>query len=223
MGGRSGVIGATGYRREFLAIPPPTRNGEGAVLLCDPLTGLIGYPSFQECLTAELPALAPVGLHLAIGDVDDLKRFVTERRADDPTMFGHLAGNDCMQRLGAATLEWSETELGDWEFALCGTFGGDEVVVAACGGPYEEFVRTIADLADRVKRAAPRSCSFAVGTARATIRAEDAPHAYRNLVASVDAALFERKEAMRRAGIDPAGELVDVATIELERPPAVGR
>jgi hypothetical protein len=44
---------------------------------------------------------------LAIGDVDDLKRFVSQQRLDDPAMFGHLAGNACMQAVGEATLRWA--------------------------------------------------------------------------------------------------------------------
>ena len=51
----------------------PYQQDTSALLLCDPLTGLVAYPSFEELLIAGLPALAIKGLHLAIGDVDDLE------------------------------------------------------------------------------------------------------------------------------------------------------
>jgi GGDEF domain-containing protein len=211
---------AEAYELGFLA-SDGFASGDGTrVLLCDPLTRLIGYPSFQQFVTDELPTLAREGVHVAIGDVDDLKRFVSDRRAGDPTMFGHLAGNDCMQRLGAATLEWAEAELVDWPFALCGTFGGDEVIVVTSGGPYASFVSSIEQLAERIKKAVPRSCSFALGTTRSKIPSAQAPLAYRSLVARIDAALFDCKESLRARGVDPAGELVDVGFVSLELPEA---
>jgi len=86
-----------------LGVEVDSSSGMRRTLLCDPLTGLVSYPSFEEHLTRELPRLARRELHLAIGDVDDLKEFVTARRDCDPMMFGHLAGNDCMRKVGAAT------------------------------------------------------------------------------------------------------------------------
>src|ERR1022692_3662155 len=79
----------------YLTVPLPDSHDPSAFLLCDPLTGLVAYPSFEAHMIAALPGLASDGLHLAIGDVDDLRGYVTAANANDPTLFGHLAGNDC--------------------------------------------------------------------------------------------------------------------------------
>jgi GGDEF domain-containing protein len=187
-----------------------------ALLLCDPLTGLVAYPSFEAHLIAILPELAANGLHLAIGDVDDLRGYVTAAKADDPTLFGHLAGNDCMRRVGEATRTWAAEILDGWPFAVCATFGGDDVVVAAAGRPYDAFRDALADLVSRIRSAAPRPCSFASATtmpvACIVCRAE---HAYRRLVSHVDECLFWHKAAARKAGCLLDGVLVDVGTLEL--------
>jgi len=193
-----------------------SRAPGGRLLLRDPLTGLVAYPSFERHLLEELPALAPLGVHLAIGDVDDLRRYVTERRAADPEMFGHLAGNDCMRRVGAATLSWERRALAGWPFAVCATFGGDEVIVAAAGLPFASFVAAVRQLASDIRRSSPRSCSFAVATTHpAPTRLVDVPSSYRALVARVDAALFDRKDALRAAGTDPRGEVVVLGPVVL--------
>lgn len=205
------------------AVITPTRYGVlasptpgGRLLLRDPLTGLVAYPSFEQHLLAELPALAPVGVHLAIGDVDDLRRYVTERRATDPHMFGHLAGNDCMRRVGAATTAWEARALTGWPFAVCATFGGDEVIVAASGLPFASFATSIRELADDIGRVAPRSCSFAVATtAPSMAHLREARSAYQILVARVDAALFDRKDALRSSGIDPSGDVIVLDPVAL--------
>jgi GGDEF domain-containing protein len=184
------------------------------VLLCDPLTGLVAYPSFEQHLRDNLFALAPRGLHLAIGDVDDLKGHVTRRRDSDPTDFGHIAGNRCMRIVGSVTRTWAEDALGEWPFSLCGTFGGDEVVIAAAGRPYERFVTLIENLARALRLAAPRPCSFATATV-----ASNGPtpahqsDAYRAFVSHVDASLFDQKE--RRRGRRGGGEVVDAGVVDL--------
>src|ERR1022692_2790110 len=124
----------------YLTVPLPDKHGLPTFLLCDPLTGLVAYPSFEAYMIAVLPGLATDGLHLAIGDVDDLRGYVSAANADDPTLFGHLAGNDCMRRVGEATRRWVADHLDFWPFAMCATFGGDEVIVAAAGQPYETFI-----------------------------------------------------------------------------------
>ena len=189
---------------------------ESPLLLCDPLTGLVAYPSFAAHLTECLPALAPHGLHLAIGDVDDLTGYVTAANAADPTMFGHLAGNDCMRRVGRATRKWAEEMLSDWPFWVCSTFGGDEVIVAAAGGTYNAFNLALNELVARIRSASPRPCSFACATT-VPMPCDVASNgvAYRRLVARVDKALFHRKQAARDAGARLDGALVDVGAVEL--------
>lgn len=192
------------------------------MLLCDPLTGLVAYPSFEECLTDALVSLDGEAVHLAIGDVDDLKRYVTECRTSDPASFGHLAGNACMRAVGIETLRWAEVALGQWPFSLCATFGGDEVIVAVAGLPYPTFLASIEDLADRLRAGAPRPCTFAVGTlAPANEVVLDGDSAYARLVAHVDSALFDHKAALRARLIDPFGDVIDAGPVPAPRACAV--
>jgi GGDEF domain-containing protein len=193
-------------------------------LWCDPLTGLVAYPSFQEHLTQWLPTLAPAGLHLAIGDIDNLKEYITQRRGEDPTMFGHLAGNDCMERLGATTREWAQLRLASWHFSLCGTFGGDEVIIAASGFDYGRFVRHIRELMSDIGRSLPRTCSFASGTLTTSDVCEgQARQAYRHLVSRVDLALFIQKAEIRSRNSQPRGDFKDVGSVPLPDPRLNGR
>ena len=200
----------------YLAVPLSDSEDSSALLLCDPLTGLVAYPSFESHMIAVLPGLATDGLHLAIGDVDDLRGYVSAANADDPTLFGHLAGNDCMRRVGEATRRWAADYLDFWPFAVCATFGGDEVLIAAAGRPYDAFIDALTELRSRIRTAAPRPCSFASATtmplAYTVGTAEDA---YRRLVSRVDKCLFCHKALARDAGITLAGALVDVGTLEL--------
>jgi GGDEF domain-containing protein len=200
----------------YLTVPSPEAHDLPALLLCDPLTGLVAYPSFEAHLIGALPPLASAGLHLAIGDVDNLTGYVLTASANDPTLFGHLAGNDCMRRVGEATRRWAADRLDGWPFAVCATFGGDEVVVAAAGRPYDVFLGALNDLVSRIRSAAPRACSFASATTVPTASiAGTAEDAYRCLVARVDAGLFRHKAAARNAGSMLDGALLDIGALEL--------
>jgi GGDEF domain-containing protein len=203
----------------YLTVAMPDQQHTSALLLCDPLTGLVAYPSFEELIIAGLPALAIKGLHLAIGDVDDLRGYVNTARGGDPTQFGHLAGNDCMRRVGLATRQWAADILDGWPFAICATFGGDEVIVAAAGRPYEEFLDALSVLASRIRTSAPRPCSFASATSipveRLIARDEEI---YRHLLSRVDRRLFCYKAELRNSGKALNGALIDIGAV-----PLVGR
>ncbi len=80
--------------RAYLTVPLSDTTGLPELLFCDPLTGLVAYPSFEVYMIAVLPRLATSGLHFAISDVDDLTGYVTAAKAYDRTLFGHLAGSD---------------------------------------------------------------------------------------------------------------------------------
>ena len=200
----------------FLTVPLQDSHDPSALLLCDPLTGLVAYPSFEAHMIAALPGLANEGLHLAIGDVDDLRGYVTAANANDANLFGHLAGNDCMRRVGDATRRWVTDYLDFWPFAVCGTFGGDEVIVAAAGRPYDAFIDALAELGSRIRTNSPRPCSFASATtmpmADIVGTAEDT---YRRLVSRVDKCLFFHKAAARDAGSTLAGTLVNLGVLDL--------
>ena len=209
----------------YLTVAMPDQQDTSGLFLCDPLTGLVAYPSFEELIIAGLPALAIKGLHLAIGDVDDLRGYVNNARGGDPTLFGHLAGNDCMRRvragdssMGGGYARWLAVQL------LCAsTFGGDEVIVAAAGRPYEDFLDVLSVLASRIRSSAPRPCSFASATSipmqRLVARAEDA---YRDLLSRVDKRLFCYKAESRNSGEPLNGALIDIGAVPLLGHPEFG-
>jgi GGDEF domain-containing protein len=171
-------------------------------------------------MIAHLPELALDGLHLAIGDVDDLRGYVSAAKTEDPTLFGHLAGSDCMRRVGEATRAWAADMLDRWPFAICATFGGDEVIIAAAGRPYGAFLDALAELVCRIRSAAPRPCSFASGTTMPMAGIVGAAKdAYRRLVSNVDERLFCQKAAAQNAGSIHAGALVDAGVLEVFSPP----
>lgn len=205
-----------------VAVIPKDHDSIEQLLLCDPLTGLIAYPSFEARLSGCISSLAAEGVHLAIGDVDDLKEYVSQRRVSDPNHFGHLAGNACMRIVGEVTLRQSNKELEDWPFVLCGTFGGDEVIVAASGRPYSQFVAFVRELAYRIRIEAPRPCSFAVATTRSQV-ISDGASSYRTLVATVDSALFDCKSDLRKKNSSPNGEVIDIGAVELDRTRTLSR
>jgi hypothetical protein len=123
-----------------------------------------------------------------------------------------------MRRVGNATRRWAVDYLEFWPFAVCATFGGDEVIVAAAGRPYDAFIDALAELATQIRSTSPRPCSFASATTIPMVNhpfigsAEDA---YRRLVSRVDKCLFSHKAATRDAGSTITGALVDVGTLEL--------
>ncbi len=200
----------------YLTVAIPDQQDTSALLLCDPLTGLVAYPSFEAMIIAGMPALATTGLHLAIGDVDDLRGYVNVARDGDPTLFGHLAGNECMRRVGLATRRWAAETLECWPLAICATFGGDEVIVAAAGRPYEDFRAALSVLTCRIRASAPRPCSFASATSipmeGLIARAGDT---YRDFLSRVDRRLFYHKAESRNSGESLNGALIDIGAMAL--------
>jgi GGDEF domain-containing protein len=200
----------------YLAVALEDERDPSNLLLCDPLTGLVAYPSFEAQMIAVLPELATTGLHLAIGDVDDLRGYVNAAKGDDPTQFGHLAGNYCMRRVGLATRQWAAEILDYWQFAICATFGGDEVIVTAAGRPYEDFLAALSVLAGRIRSNSPRPCSFASATTLPMQRMSAAAgDIYRDLLSRVDRCLFCHKAAAKNDGASLDGALIDVGAMPL--------
>jgi GGDEF domain-containing protein len=192
---------------------PPSDLVDGVVYL-DPLTMLAAYPSFERYVIEMIPALAKEGLHIAIGDVDGLREYVSERRSADPANFGHLAGNACMKTIGSITGEWASTALSESAFHLCGTFGGDEVIIAASGISHELFASKIHELCRTIRGTAPRPCSFALGTLEdQTATRDSAADIYRRFVSMVDARLFLDKEYARSEGRRLEGSVTNLGHI----------
>jgi GGDEF domain-containing protein len=168
-------------------------------LLCDPLTGLLAYESFAAQVIDSLEQWLPYGLHLAVGDVDGLKDYVTQSNASDPHLFGHLAGNRCMKIVGAVVRRWCGETSGTQHSILCGTFGGDEVVIAASGGSSSAFEHRLRVLADRLQSEAPRSSSFAfLSLEPRSGRPDDPARDYARWISAIDRALFTVKAANQR-------------------------
>jgi len=203
-------------RFAYLRLGETPAHHDNGVLYCDPLTSLVAYPSFEAHLVQMLPVFAGTGLHVAIGDVDGLREYVSVQRSSDPASFGHLAGNACMRIIGRVTTRWAESELADTVFQLCGTFGGDEVIAAASGISHELFADRIRGLCQAIKVAAPRPCSFALATLEADgVTPDGAADAYRCLVSMVDARLFQEKEQARRNGHGLDGFVTDLGIVDL--------
>jgi GGDEF domain-containing protein len=193
---------------------PPCDLADGVVYL-DPLTMLAAYPSFERCIIEMLPTLASDGLHIAIGDVDGLRDYVSERRSADPSHFGHLAGNACMKTIGLVTAGWAAAELSG-AFYVCGTFGGDEVIIAASGLSHDLFASKVRILCHTIRGTAPRPCSFALATLEdSTVTRDGAADAYRRFVSTVDAQLFQEKEYARRDGGHLDGCVTNLGQISL--------
>lgn len=166
----------------------------------DPITKLLSFPSFHESfprvLRDELAAGRRVGL--AIGDVDDMKKYVECVRRADERRFGHLAGNELMSQLGATALEWFQTA--PLVRGCLSTFGGDEIIFAASGETTGIFRKLVRSLADTLSDNLPRTVSFACGTFEADPacrRAISYDHYVKGVVL-VDRALFRAK----RRGVD---------------------
>jgi hypothetical protein len=192
---------------------PPSELADDVVYL-DPLTLLAAYPSFERHVIEMLPTLVRDRLHIAIGDVDGLREYVSERQSADPSHFGHLAGNACMKTIGWITVKWAAVALIDCGFQLCGTFGGDEVIIAASGISHELFAAKIDELCHSIRGMAPRPCSFALGTLEDRIVTEaDAADCYRRFVSMIDARLFGEKEYARREGRSLQGSVTDLGRI----------
>lgn len=185
-------------------------------LYCDPLTSLVAYPSFEDYLVKMLPVVSVDGVHVAIGDVDGLRRYVSERRPPDTRSFGHLAGNACMRAIGRQTRRWAAAELEEFPVSVCGTFGGDEVIIGASGLDHGTFADKIRKLCQAIRVSSPRPCSFALATLQDhTVTAQNAADFYRILVTTVDAQLLHEKERAQLTGAGLNGTVTDLGVVNV--------
>ncbi len=75
----------------------------------------------------------------------------------------HNTFRDTPSVFAATDAEWRGRDA-SLEVLVGATFGGDEVIVAAAGGSYAEFIRAVARLRDLLAESTPRTCSFAVAS-----------------------------------------------------------
>ncbi|MGH4022428.1 MAG: hypothetical protein ACRDT0_24960 [Pseudonocardiaceae bacterium] len=192
----------------------PVRGGWVPHARPDPITGLAAFPDFHAVFGGHLVDALASGLSVgvAIGDVDNLKRYVEDSNATDPECFGHLAGNTLMARFGVLSATWFREQ--PFPAGCVSTFGGDEVIVAAVVRDAAAFEPAVAVLRDRCRQWLPCTVSFGFTVVSPDIRGlSEHLHAslsVANLVlAGVDKALFARK-SVRRRGDEGDGFVVAV-------------
>jgi GGDEF domain-containing protein len=179
---------------------------------------LLAFPDFHlefpYAMAESLRAGALVGV--AIGDVDNLKDYVENSNVADTELFGHLAGNAVMSRLGDVARAWFWDQ--DVVRGCVSTFGGDEIIVALETAGEGAFVAAVTELRARLNGALPRTVSFALTTLSMdgpTAFAGNGPHdaVYMQTMRTLDGRLFECKAAHRRAGhaVDSFIVMVDMS------------
>lgn len=182
-------------------------------LFCDPLTGLVSYPCFERLIIDTYPHLKRTGFAIAIGDVDGLKAYVQKVNLNDPHSFGHLAGNACMQIVGSLTRDWHDSWLSRDRISVCATFGGDEVIILA-QSPHEfGFVSKVRELSLLIKEHSPRPCSFAVGSISSSFPIENSREGYREMVSTIDRALFRYKSLVSDISRSECARVLDLGNL----------
>lgn len=181
----------------------------------DPITGMIAWPDFYDQLPGLLEQVIISGgsFGLAIGDVDNLKSYVEESKSVDPASFGHLAGNQLMNRLGFVARRWLGTS-GPFDGCLA-TFGGDEVIMVAIVDDESSFLDSVTRLRDALCASLPRTVSFAAGVVSPQDRLGDGDRYWSeltmHLLGAVERALFSyKREHHRGPGTSPQGFVVPV-------------
>ncbi|MCP4383607.1 MAG: hypothetical protein GY798_19695 [Hyphomicrobiales bacterium] len=178
------------------------RETDDRVMLCDPLTMLLSYDSFERSAINAIEADDHPVILFAIGDVDDLRGYVAPKDNNRaPGDFGHLAGNRCMAQIGRMTLDWEQQRRSHYRSLLAGTFGGDEVIIGAFGADRDVFCDDLGTLRDAIKANAPRPCTFAWGGVPDTADlGSSARDTYIQVVSAIDRSLFDYKAKARQAG-----------------------
>jgi GGDEF domain-containing protein len=164
-----------------------------APYVADPITRLVAFPCFHQHFPTAMAQMLAEGnsAGIAIGDVDNLKRYVERSRALHELNFGHLAGNALMTRLGEIALEWFE---GQGANGCVATFGGDEIILALTTDHTNAFGSHVRELARVLCAQLPCSVSFAHATFCAgASRVPLSSRHYQLALALVDRALFRAK------------------------------
>jgi diguanylate cyclase (GGDEF)-like protein len=167
----------------------------------DPLTGLGNRRAMQQWVAARYGE-APTKVSLIIADIDCFKSY--------NDTFGHLAGDDCIRRIGAMFVAEARGRH-DGVFR----FGGEEFIVVLVGSG-DEVARSIAERMRRAVSAAriPHNSpmgldhvtvSFGVATVDSPIELD-----LTALIAEADAKLYEAKRKGRNQVVPP---LIRIASV----------
>jgi GGDEF domain-containing protein len=178
----------------------------------DPITDLICFPDFRVTFPHFLRHSMHSSKHLvlAIGDVDDMKRYVEHESLSEEVNFGHVAGCALMSDLGVVAKEWLTDLPSDWIGAVS-TFGGDEIIIALLVTDPQEFLARLYSLSFELGKRLPCTVSFAARL-HATQDLDpdlDSETLAITLLAEVDRALFKAKRD-RRSGGNTLGGFVEV-------------
>lgn len=166
----------------------------------DPITGLIAFPNFIDTLPSLILKLLNDhgSIGLAIGDVNNLKSYVETLNDENPWMFGHLAGNAFMSKLGTISLSFFKKI--DYPWSCISTFGGDEIILACAGKSQIQFLQSVRNLSQELETNLPRSVSFAAGwfavpanVERLTLSENEVESLCISAISLVDKALFSGK------------------------------
>lgn len=170
-------------------------------VLCDPLTQLVSYPSFEKYVLRLMSDNQDKSMYFGIGDVDDLRGYVTAENNVGNNCFGHLAGNKCMAMVGHIVNKWESEFNQNFDELVCGTFGGDEVIIYAIGSDVLSFENALRELRDQIKIYSPRPCSFSWGSLLLNkFNKVSINQAYTSFLTEVDRCLFDYKAKARKSG-----------------------
>jgi GGDEF domain-containing protein len=169
----------------------------------DPTTGLYAFTDFMAVLPRLVESCStsgerPVGVGVAVGDVDGLKSLIESPPDHDGGLMGHLRGHMFMSSLGSVASTLTK-RLGVGQASMA-TFGGDEIVLIVSSPCPMSFSAYLNAIRHAVANALPRSISFAWTWLPGCPIAREARE-YDTLLMELDRTLMERKRA-RRAGAD---------------------
>lgn len=180
----------------------------------------MAWPQFE----ARLPSLLVDRLHagrsvgFAIGDCDELKAYVEAERVQDPSAWGHQAGNKVMAQLGGLARWWLAELNNTVPAGVLATFGGDEVI-AVLDVTGSDFGPRVADLRDRLCQRLPVTVSFAYAVLTpdvqpAAMLGDAWPAEWTSsVIGRIDRTLFGAKRARRENKADvPLGFAIESDT-----------
>lgn len=165
----------------------------------DPTTGLYAFTDFMTVLPRLVESCStsgerPVGVGVAVGDVDGLKSLIESPPDQAGGLMGHLRGNMFMSSLGCLARTLTK-RLGVGQASLA-TFGGDEIVLIVSSPCPMSFSAYLNAIRHAVASALPRSISFAWTWLPGCPVIREAKE-YDTLLMELDRTLMERKHARR--------------------------
>lgn len=179
-------------------------ESENILLECrtDPTTGLYAFTDFIAALPRLLASYSagvgrPVGIGLAVGDVDGLKSLIEAPPDPVSGLSGHIRGNHFMSTLGHVITDFAQ-ELGSHGVGIA-TFGGDEIILAMPAPCPMSFATFIGGMRESCSRTLPLTISFLWTWISSAEDSERFPghRDYYAVLMALDRALVQRKLARK--------------------------